>query len=181
MSGITASRHGDASSLLELLQNSALLEQRLEQLKKAEAQANEVIKLAGPASEIVAIREQLAVAQKAMDEAKAKLAQDVENQLAAAHKEGQAIIDAAEKEAEAVAERAASLRAEAESLKAIAKADAAASHQHNEDLQRARVDCEAREKELHARILELEEERSLLADQRKKLAEVRESIITALG
>lgn len=61
MSGITAKRQSDTESLLELLQDPAAVSQRLSEIKAAEDRAREVIDLAGPAQEILNLREQIGV------------------------------------------------------------------------------------------------------------------------
>lgn len=180
MSGITAQKN-DAASLLEVLQNSEMLEKRLGQLRDAEAQAKAVIDLAGPASEIVQMREQIGQEHAALDKLRADTQADCDAENQAASEHAMALIAKAETDAADTRADADQVLATAQSKMSEANAEAQKTGKLNSDLAAAQQACAVREESLNARLLELEEERQLLADERKKLAEVRDSIGSMLG
>lgn len=181
MSGLVKSQQSDAASLLEILQNSELLEKRLTQLRDAEAQANEVIKLAGPAAEIVAVREQLREDEAQRERLLAEAQDQATDTVEKANGQAEAILYKAQQEADEIVANAAEIRTEAQSKMAEAQAEAQKTGKLNSDLQAAEQACQIREETLNARLLELEEERQLLTDERKKLAGVRDQIANMLG
>ena len=181
MGGLVKSQQRDAASLLAILHNSELLEKRLTQLRDAEAQAQAVIDLAGPAAEIVRMREQIGEEHEAIAELKVAAQEDNEAKIQAATEEAEAIVAKAQTEAEETRAKASEVMATAQSKMSEANAEAQTTSQLNRDLEAATAKADALQETLNARLLELEEERQLLTDERKKLAGVRDQIATMLG
>lgn len=177
MSLVTPSHQGGSSfAALELLANPARLTEKINQLKAAEESAHEQITLAGPASEILKIREAI----DADREEAAQAVQDAngvaEDIRSAAVKEAQGIVNAAEEEAERISSeiksRAANSEAagkEAADVLAEAKKEAAYQDERAENL------SNDRELMIQAESA-LEERESILLQEKSKLATVREHI-----
>jgi F0F1-type ATP synthase membrane subunit b/b' len=181
VSGLVRSQQNDASSLLEVLRNSELFEQRLTQLRDTEKQAQEVIALAGPASEITQIREQLREDEAKREELMSNAKAQAESILSKATEDAKSIVDGAEADAESIRDSVQKTLDAANSKLSEAQAEAQKTGKLNSDFEMAKQACHAREEALNARLLELEEERQLLADERKKLAGVRDQIAALLG
>jgi len=184
MSLVTPSHLGGNSSfaaLVGLLDDPAKLKGKLEQLKKAEESANAVIALAGPASEIVQLRESIEHARKEADQ-----------NLADSHKEAGAIVQTARQEAEKIV-RDAQEAAQQSSARAQKTVDAAAEKMQEvqtaqgsairlaAEAKQARQALDSDKQALIACGSELEELKEQLLKEKSQLAAVRETIDNLLG
>ena len=188
----TIGPQGLGQSTLELLSDEKKLNKTLASLKKAQEDAQAAIDLAGPATEIVAIRAQVGdelrkqqelteQAQQVLDQKTAEAEAKGDEIVAAAVERGNGIVAEAERNKEAalkeVAEANNGLRAQERELTAtresIREADNALTERENA--------LNVRESELDSRSAELDQLNSSLLKEKTKLAEARERINAALG
>lgn len=183
---------GLGQSTLELLADEKKLNKTLASLKQAQEDAQKAIDLAGPATEIVAIRAQVGAELEAAQEATAKAVADGQAIVDDAHGEAKKIVDAAHQKAAEVASEFADEAAEKNKLLDERKSTIAAVERkleqraaqlqgERDQITRAQDQLDERGAALDARAAELDELNSSLLQEKTKLAEAREHLNTALG
>ncbi len=183
---------GLSASTLELLANPNKLEKTLQSLRDAQKQAQDVIALAGPASEIVTIRAEVDALKASAEEANAKALEDAAAIVEEANNQATLIKDKARQKAAEVANEYADEAAEKNKLldereRAIAAVESkldqrkATLQGEREQITRAQDQLDARGAELDARSVELDDLNASLLQEKTKLAELREHLTSALG
>lgn len=173
-SGIAGNQGQSSFAALELLADPQKLQNKINQLKSAEESAREQITLAGPASEILKIREEMddlkAQATEALRESRAgaeQIIQKAKNQAAD-------IIADAEADAGRVAVAAADRATKTEEAYKEAAEKLAAAKKEEKYLNERETKLTEDRKVLDARASDLESRASLLLQEKSKLASVRE-------
>lgn len=182
---------GLSQSTLELLADPKKLEKTLASLKEAQRQAQEVIDLAGPASEIITLRadalaeaeRQREVTEEAENEAGEKVADaeaEANQVVVAAKKKATGLVESAHEAKKEVEREAAEVIAAAERKKAEVDAQQQSVTDAGYDLDRRANELSARESELDERDEELKSFNGSLLQEKAKLAELREYLTNAL-
>lgn len=154
---------------LELLADPVKLKKKLDQFAEAESRAREIVALAGPASEVLELREKLKTQLEAQEQATLEAKEASKLLLHEARNKAQAVVSEAEAQAE-------ELKAEAEAMRATAAAELANAQRirvaADDALEAARVKADNlekglgslanRESELTAAMQELSKERDSL-------------------
>lgn len=188
----TIGPHGLGQSTLELLADPRKLDKTLASLKDAQERAQTAIDLAGPATEIVAIRAEIEASKVEAEEAKGQALLEAEAITEEAKTQAQLIVDKGTQEAGRITQVAADEAEEIKKLISIRESAIAAVErkleQRGAEVQRAddglveRVKAlDDREAALDTRDVEIEKLNDSLLKEKTRLADAREHLNAALG
>lgn len=180
MSGASIAASDTSLAALELMADPERLKERIAQLKAAEDSANEVIALAGPASEILSMREQIdslhAQAEETVDKAKEHAFPIVTD----AEEQAQLIVEKAQQEAGRTVEEANSIAVDAQEQAVKARNAQAELQRDRDELAAAERQNKAQEESLQQIAAKLAEREQELEGEKSKLAAVRVAINNVL-
>jgi len=160
---------GPSRSELALLADPRLLAERIAQLEAAEEQANSVLKLIGPANEILEARQGMT---KQLDGANEKanfIRNEAQEVLIAANAEAQKIVDTAEEEAKELLILAQARDDDAIDRQTAAQENLAETERETVRLQGLQEELVAREKEFDERQKILNEDQASLLQEKAQL------------
>jgi len=180
-SGIAGGQGSSSFAALELLANPTQLQARIDSLKAAEERANDVIALAGPAHEILQLREAI---ENDVAKAKEDLAachEECESLISGANDSARNIIDKATQEATSLEGQMRDRAARTEAALNEAQASLASLKKEPTYLDQREATLTSDREQLVSKETDLDSRESLLLQEKSKLATVREHIDQVLG
>lgn len=179
-SGIAGGQGNSSFAALELLANPTQLQAKIDSLKAAEESAREQIALAGPASEILRIREEIdglkELAESNYDGAKA----DAEALVEEARKNATQIVSKAQAEAAKAVNDANEVAKQAEAMSSGAKSMSAAASREREMVAVRKNEQDHRDEALQQQADALETRAQELEGEKAKFASIGELLRKAL-
>ena len=180
MSGASIAASDTSLAALELMADPEKLKERIAQLKAAEESANEVIALAGPASEILSMREEIDSLKAQAEETVQSAREQAFSIVTDAEQQAQSIVEAAQHEAGRTVEEANSIAVEAQEQAVEARNAQASLQRDRDELDAAVRQNKAQEESLQQIAATLAEREQELEGEKSKLAAVRVAINNVL-
>jgi chromosome segregation ATPase len=180
-SGIAGNTGSSSFAALELLADPAKLQSKIDSLKAAEDAAREQITLAGPASEILQIREEIDGLKELAEDNYNGAKADAEALMSKAREDAAQIISKAHTEAAEAVEDANKVVEQAEAISSGAKTEHNAAVREREVVEARKSEQDHRDETLQQKADALDAREQELEGEKAKLTEARELIQKALG
>lgn len=176
MSMSSGNMAGASETLLEILSNPASMKRELKKLEEARVSAQKAIDLAGPADEVVNLRDRLGKELEAEEEKVRQIRREINEVVESSANTSAKIIKDAEVSAEDIIKSAEETRSIAVKMEVSAREKLSEAQAEADDVEEGKKAILKREDSLNQREEELTELKTKLLQEKSKLATVRETI-----